>query len=126
MILTAGLTTFGIAGLLLGLVWAIWHLLADFRYSIDAMGALWLPEITIVYLATLTPYRLLMTWVYSNTQSLPVAMLVHASFTGWLLVLFPATSLVQSLYWQAAFALILWGVVEAVLGSQPEGPRQQT
>lgn len=53
------------------------------------MGAAWLLEFAIVYMATLTPYRMLMTWVYSNTQSLFLAMLMHASFTGWLLVLFP-------------------------------------
>jgi hypothetical protein len=44
-----------------------------------------------------------------------VAILMHASFTGWLLVLFPATSLAQSLFWQAGFAVALWSVVAAVL-----------
>jgi membrane protease YdiL (CAAX protease family) len=107
--------TLGMAGLSLGFIWAFWHLLVDFRYNIDAMGAAWLLEFAIVYLATLTPYRMLMMWVYSHTQSLLLAMLMHASFTGWLLVLFPATSMAQSLYWQAAFALTLWGVVVVVL-----------
>ena len=105
----------GMAGLSLGLTWAFWHLLVDFRYNIDAMGAAWLLEFAIVYVATLTPYRMLMTWVYSNTKSLLVAILMHASFTGWLLVLFPTTSLTQSLYWQSAFALALWGMVAVVL-----------
>ncbi len=105
----------GGAGLSLGLTWAFWHLLVDFRYNIDAMGAAWLLEFAIVYMATLTAYRMLMTWVYSNTQSLFLAILMHASFTGWLLVLFPATSFAQSLFWQSAFALILWGMVSAVL-----------
>lgn len=105
----------GMAGLSLGLAWAFWHLLVDFRYNIDTMGAAWLLEFAIVYLATLTPYRMLMTWVYAHTQSLPMAILMHASFTGWLLVLFPATSLAQSLFWQSAFALALWGIVASVL-----------
>lgn len=106
----------GMAGLSLGLTWAFWHLLVDFRYNIDAMGAAWLLEFTVVYLATLTPYRMLMMWVYSKTQSLLLAMFMHASFTGWLLVLFPATSLSQSLVWQSVFALTLWGAVAMVLG----------
>ena len=67
----------GVAGLSLGLTWAFWHLLVDFRYNIDAMGAAWLLEFAIVYVATLTPYRMLMTWVYSNTQSLSLGHL-HA------------------------------------------------
>lgn len=109
----------GMAGFSLGLTWAFWHLLVDFRYNIDAMGAAWLLEFTVVYIATLTPYRMLMTWVYSNTQSLLLAILMHASFTGWLFVLFPATSLMQSLFWQTVFALTLCGMVVVVAMRRP-------
>jgi uncharacterized protein len=104
----------GQAGLTLGLVWAFWHLLVDFRFNAGAMGPLWPVEFVVVYLATLTPYRMLMTGVFARTGSLFAAILMHASFTGWLLVLFPATSVPQSLAWQAAFALILWALVVGV------------
>jgi membrane protease YdiL (CAAX protease family) len=60
-----------------------------------------------------------MTWVFSRTGSLFAAILMHASFTGWLLALFPATSVPQSLAWQAAFALILWALV-VILKWDPE------
>ena len=63
----------------------------------------------------MTAYRLLMTWVYANTQSLLLAALMHASYTGWLFVLYPATSLEQGLVWQTALAVALWTVVAAVL-----------
>ena len=33
-------------------------------------------------LATLTAYRFLMTWLYGRTDSLLLAMLMHASYTG--------------------------------------------
>ena len=105
----------GMAGLWLGLIWSFWHLLVDFRYNIAAMGNVWPLEFAIVYLATLTPYRILMTWVYRNTGSVLVAIVMHASFTGWLLVLFPATSLTQSLSWQTAFAFMLWLAVALAL-----------
>lgn len=105
---------FAVAGALLGVIWAFWHLLVDFRYNVNSMGAAWVLEFAIVYLATLTPYRMLMTWVYGRTQSLPLSVVMHASFTGWLLVLFPATSLSQSLLWQAVFAVTLWGAVALV------------
>lgn len=104
-----------IAGLGLGLVWALWHLLVDFRSNFNTMGIAWLLEFAILYLATLTPYRVLMTWVYANTKSLLLAVLMHASYTGWLLVLYPATSFEQGLLWQAAFATGLWVVVAVVL-----------
>jgi len=105
----------GAGGLIIGLLWAVWHLPVDVRYNLDTMGAYLLLEFAIVYLATLTPYRLLMTWVYSNTQSLLLAVLMHASFTGWLLALFPATTLLQSLIWQSVFALVLWVMAAVVL-----------
>jgi hypothetical protein len=104
----------GRAGLTLGLVWAFWHLLVDFRFNAGAMGPLWPVEFVVVYLATLTPYRMLMSWVFARTGSLFAAIVMHASFTGWLLALFPATSVPQSLAWQAAFALILWVLVVGV------------
>jgi membrane protease YdiL (CAAX protease family) len=85
------------------------------------MGMVWPLEFAIVYIATLTPYRMLMTWVYQNTGSVLLAILMHASYTGWLLVLFPATSSSQSLSWQAAFAIMLWLAVACVLRRSSPG-----
>lgn len=53
-----------------------------------------------------------------------LAFLMHASFTGWLLALFQATSVPQSLAWQAVFALILWALV-AVLKPGPTSPQRE-
>ena len=98
------------------LVWATWHLLVDFRQNHSAMGAVWvawLMEFAVLYLATLTAYRVLMTWMFAQTGSLLLAVLMHASYTGWLFVLFPATSFEQSLAWQTALAAALWLTVGA-------------
>jgi uncharacterized protein len=105
----------GTAGLLLGLVWAFWHLLVDFRYNFEAVGMVWPLEFSVVYIATLTPYRILMTWVYLNTRSVLLAVLMHASYTGWLLFLFPTTSVTLSVSWQTAFVIMLWLAVAFVL-----------
>jgi len=110
-----------IAGLSLGLAWALWHALVDFRQNFNAQGVLWLLEFTLLYMAALTAYRLLMTWVYVHTQSLLLAVLMHASYTGWLLALYPATSFRQGLAWQGIFAVALWIVVTVVF--VPRGPR---
>jgi membrane protease YdiL (CAAX protease family) len=96
------------AGLVLGLVWAMWHALADFVGNFSTMGVGWIARFFVFWLATLPPYRLLMTWVYSRTQSLPLGILMHASYTGSLLSFFPATSFEQGLIWQAIFAISLW------------------
>ena len=112
-----------LAGLWLGLVWALWHMLVDFRQNSHVMGALWLLEFAVLYVGALTAYRVLMTWVYANTQSLLLAVLMHASYTGWLFMLYPATSLEQGLVLQTAFALALWVVVAVVMkGRAGRGP----
>jgi hypothetical protein len=103
------------AGLSLGLVWALWHVLVDFRQNFTTMGIAWLLEFAVFYLGALTAYRLLMTWLFANTRSLLLAVLMHASYTGWLLVLYPATSFQQGLVWQTAFAGALWLVVAVVM-----------
>ncbi len=105
-----------VAGLSLGLVWAMWHLLVDFRQNHSAMGLGWLLDFAVLYLAALTAYRVLMTWMYAHTGSLRLAMLMHASYTGWLFVLFPATSFTQGVAWQVTLAASLWlvvGIIEA-------------
>jgi hypothetical protein len=95
-------------------VWALWHTLVDFRASFESLGVAWLFEFAVFYLATLTPYRVLMTWVHANTRSLLLAMLMHASYTGWLLVLFPITTPTQGIVWQAALAAGLWALVAGI------------
>jgi membrane protease YdiL (CAAX protease family) len=107
-----------IAGLALGLVWAIWHLLVDLRYNAGALGGFWVFEFAIVYLATLTPYRILMTWVYEHADSLLLSVLMHASFTGSLLMMVPATTFAHGLVWQAIFSSLLW-VTAAWVWSRP-------
>jgi hypothetical protein len=94
-------------------------LLVDFRYNFGAMKDLWPLEFAIVYLATLTPYRILMTWVYSHTQSLLLAVLMHASYTGWLLILVPIVSATQYIIWSSTLALVLWAVVVTAFTLSP-------
>jgi uncharacterized protein len=114
-----------VAGLSLGCIWALWHLLVDFRYNAGASGAVWPLEFFITYLLALTPYRLLMTWVYGHTQSLLLAILMHASFTGSLLVLVPVVPASLGFYWQSAFAVLLWVLVAIVLRKERANSRGQ-
>ena len=106
-----------LAGLSLGLVWVMWHVMVDFRQNVSTMGVGWLLEFAVLYLANLTSYRVLMTWMFAHNGSLLLAVLMHASFTGWLLVLFPATSFEQGLAWQTTLAAALWLTVAVVIGA---------
>jgi membrane protease YdiL (CAAX protease family) len=106
------------AGFFLGLLWAFWHMLADFSGNIGNLSLTqWISWFAIYWILPLTAYRILMTWVYANTQSVFLAQLMHASYTGWLIILSPATSN-TSLLWEAIFAAILWMLVGLVALNQ--------
>jgi hypothetical protein len=59
-----------------------------------------------------------MTWVYSNTRSVWLAQLMHASYTGWQYAFSPGASFSQNLLWQGLFALSLWALVGLVALSE--------
>jgi len=106
------------AGFILGILWALWHILADFSGNFSNMGTTgWILWFTIYWILGLTAYRILMTWVYTKTRSVLVAQLMHASYTGWLFVLGPEASNLGVL-WQAIFVAILWIFVAIVFWSR--------
>jgi len=98
------------AGFLLGVLWACWHILADFTFNFAAMGPQWVIWLLTFWIAPLIAYRILMTWVYSHARSLLVGQLMHASYTGWLFVLSPQTTFNQNVLWQSSLALSLWAL----------------
>lgn len=103
------------AGFLLGILWAVWHMFADYVGNINTMGQSWFPHYIVYWILTLTAYRILMTWVYVNTKSLLLAQLMHASYTGWQVVLTPATAFADTMLWQGVFAVSLWIMVAIVV-----------
>jgi membrane protease YdiL (CAAX protease family) len=109
------------AGLILGVLWAFWHMLADFSGNISNLSLTeWIGWFVIYWILPLTAYRILMTWVYSHTRSVFVAQLMHASYTGWLIILSPATPNTD-LLWEAIFAVSLWILVGLVAIGQRRG-----
>jgi membrane protease YdiL (CAAX protease family) len=111
------------AGLLLGVIWAAWHAMADYWGNIGAFGGWWLPHFLLFWILPLTAYRVLMVWVYEHTESVLIAQLMHAGYTGSLVMLSPAMTLPESLLWKTLFAAALWllvGVVALAYGRQLE------
>jgi hypothetical protein len=73
-------------GVFVGIWWSAWHLLPNIWSSRAAAGELAMSvHLTAtaigVLVGYLTAFRVLMVWVYGRTESLLVAMLMHASFT---------------------------------------------
>lgn len=102
------------AGLVLGALWAAWHMMADYLGNSSAMGSGWLLNFVIYWFLALTAYRILMTWVYSHTDSVLIAILMHASYTGWSYVLSPTASFQENLVWRVLFVGGLWVLVGLV------------
>jgi uncharacterized protein len=107
----------GVAGLGLGVVWTIWHALADYVGNFASLGANWLIVFAVFWVAPLPAYRILMTWTYSRTESVLISALMHGGYTGSLLAFAPETAFRDGLLWQGLFAVMLWLLVLGVWAS---------
>ena len=110
-------------GLIVGVLWGLWHFLITFWASGTASGGLslagFLPAV-LFYVGSLPAYRVLMVWVYDRSgESMLVAMLMHASFSACMLIQQPlGLALVPGLTWNLVLAVALWVVVGGVALAQ--------
>ena len=74
--------------LYLGLIHGVWHIVADFLGNYGNLSGYWVPYF-IVFVVFMIALRILIVWVYTNTKSLLLAQLMHASSTGFLGMLIP-------------------------------------
>jgi membrane protease YdiL (CAAX protease family) len=103
------------AGLLLGFVWGAWHLLPNVWASRTYVGAVPMPLALVAGLfSSLLVFRVAMVWVYDRTQSLLLAMLMHASLTACSIILDPVTAGVRLLAYTLGLAAVFWAFVAAV------------
>jgi membrane protease YdiL (CAAX protease family) len=101
---------------ILGLLHGLWHICADFLGSSANLGAYWFPFFAGMFIAAMPAMRILMVWVYNHTGSLPLAQLMHASFTGSVVTLSPAgLSPANGAFWYWIFAAAIWIVVLIVI-----------
>ena len=103
------------AGLYLGFFHGLWHLLADFLGQSTTLGKYWLPYF-IAFVVFVMALRILIAWVYAHTGSLLLAQLMHASSTGFLVILIPTDiAPINWVVFYASYAAILWIVVAVIL-----------
>lgn len=76
------------AGLFLGFIHALYHLSADFLGNSITFGSYWIYYM-VGFSAFVIALRIIIVWVYVNTESLLLAQLMHASSTGFLVMLTP-------------------------------------
>jgi membrane protease YdiL (CAAX protease family) len=75
-------------GIYLGFLHALWHIVADFLGNYRAFGWYWLPCFAGFFVFVIA-LRVLIVWVYANTESLLLAQLMHASSSGFLSIFIP-------------------------------------
>jgi len=118
------------AGLMLGVLWGFWHLLADYFGNSASMGALWLPYFLLGFVAAMAATRIIITWVYNNTGSILLSQLMHASSTGFLSALgISAASPMGPQGYALAFvvyAVALWVVVAIIVARYGQRLVRQT
>lgn len=106
------------AGVLLGVLWGLWHAVAGYLGTAEQLGSYWLPHYLALWIAGMTAMRVLIAWVYVNTRSVLLCQVMHASSTGFVALLAPAAlSPAQETLWYAVYAIVLWGAVVAVVAS---------
>jgi len=95
--------------LLLGLLWGLWHMpVVDSLGVATPHGPSW-PWFFAAFVLLVMAVRLLICWLYSRTGSILIAQLMHASSTGFLVVLSaPHVSSRQEATWYAAYGAVLW------------------
>jgi hypothetical protein len=113
-------------GLIVGFLWGAWHYLMGFWASGDADGNFSLPLLLphlFFYIGVLPIYRVLMVWLYDQTESLLLAMLMHASLTGSVLFIFVPLSLPDAFYliWYTIMAVALWIMAAVVVVNRKPG-----
>jgi pimeloyl-ACP methyl ester carboxylesterase/membrane protease YdiL (CAAX protease family) len=111
-------------GLIVGLLWGLWHLLQQIFISGTYAGGVqplaFLALLVLASVASLTAYRVLMVWVYDRTRSLLVATLMHGMLTAvsifWFTTDATGGRFLANVWIVAAMTWLLVGVVAVAEG----------
>lgn len=97
------------ATIYLALLHGLWHAMAGYLGEAGIYGEYWLPRFIAMWFVAMMAMRVLLVWIYTNTGSLLLAQLTHASSTGFLIIFGPETlSPAQGTLWFAVYAVTLW------------------
>jgi membrane protease YdiL (CAAX protease family) len=111
-------------GLIIGFIYAAWNFPVVFWVS-KATGtagslpmAIFMPAVLFTWLPT---YRVLMVWVYDHTESLLLAMLMHASLIAFWRIFTPLTLTGSALIISyIVFTTAMWVIIIAVMRRQTQ------
>jgi membrane protease YdiL (CAAX protease family) len=109
------------AAVLLGILWGMWHLpVINFLGAAAPHRQYWF-AFFLGFAFAMAAMRVLIAWIYSSTNSLLLAQLMHVSSTGALVMFSPPVSPLREAMWYALYGCLLWlvvGLVVAATGRQ--------
>jgi len=110
-------------GLIVGILWGIWHFMIAFWASNYLTGAnswtMFVAGFIAFYLLALPAYRVLLLLVYDRTGSLPVIMLMHAFLSASTLIFQPSSSGEIAFIWNLVLGIILWIIIVTIVITNP-------
>jgi len=111
-------------GLIVGVLWGAWHIMANDIWAIRTYSGALDPTLYAVLaglsylIGQLPPFRILMVWVYEQTGSLLVMMVMHSSLTACSISFASQTaSGVQVLLYGFVIGAAMWVVAAAVVAA---------
>ena len=101
--------------ILLGLLWASWHLpVINYLGTATPHGAYWY-AFFLAFTVAMIAMRVLICWIYSNTESVLLAQFMHVSSTGSLVIFSaPRVSAAQEACWYGLYGITLWVAVAII------------
>ena len=101
--------------ILLGLLWASWHLpVINYLGTATPHGAYWY-AFFLAFTVAMTAMRVLICWIYTNTESVLLAQFMHVSSTSSLVIFSaPHVSASQEAMWYGLYGTSLWVLVAII------------
>ncbi|MFQ3579920.1 MAG: CPBP family glutamic-type intramembrane protease [Bacteroidales bacterium] len=105
-------------GLIVGILWGIWHFMIAFWASNYMRGAdswtMFVASFLAFYLVALPAYRILLVLVYDWTGSLPIIMIMHAFLSASTLIFQPSATGKIAFIWNLLVGIALWILVATI------------
>lgn len=101
------------SGLIVGIVWGAWHFILFWESNSFKELVPFLLLVARLF-SWLPAYRILMVWLYKNTNSLFLVILMHMALVASLAIIDPILGGKELLAYIVIRALILWAIVGAV------------
>lgn len=100
----------------LALLHGIWHAVPGILGDYLIYETYWLPRFIVMWMVAMVAMRVILVWIYTNTGSLLLAQLTHASSTGFLLIFGPSPiSPANEVLWWAIYAVVIWLAAASIL-----------